>query len=192
MNVGLILLLASIPLVEIGLLVKFGQWLGLWPTLGIVITTAIAGSFVLHLQGFAVMRRTMESMQAGKPPVGPVVDGAFLMLAGLLLITPGLVADACGLLLLIPQLRHRLAAWGVRKVLKSSVVRSSAFGTGKRTETDWPGQPSRPETQAPPRPADPAAGPVIDGEFERVDERTVDARRRNQANGRQSAADDHR
>jgi UPF0716 protein FxsA len=195
MKFGLFLLLAAIPLIEIALLVKVGQWLGLWPTLGLVVATAFAGTYVLHRQGFAVMQRTMETMAAGKPPVGPVVDGAFLMMAGLLLIAPGLITDGLGLLLLIPPLRHRLAAWGVRLVLRSAVVRRSTFSTGRSeqpwSEQPWPGEPPRPEAGARPGPATPA-GPVIEGEFERVEERTVDARRRQQSTGTGPAADERR
>ncbi len=187
MRLGLFFFLAAIPLIEIALLVKVGQAIGTWWTLAIVLASAFAGMYVLHRQGFAVMQRTMEAMAAGKPPVGPMVDGAFLMLAGLLLITPGLMTDVMALLLLIPVVRHRVAAWSVRKVLRSAYVRTSTFSTGSTTGP-WPGQ--RPNEAPQPDVADPAAGPVIDGEFERVDERTVDARRQGYTNGSRPAAGD--
>ena len=178
MQLGLFLFLAAVPILEIVLLVKLGQWLGVWPTVAIVIFTALLGTYVLHRQGFKVLNRVMESMAAGKPPVGPAIDGAFLMSAGILLIAPGVITDLIGLLLLIPPLRHAVAAWSVRRFLRSAVVVRSATFTrakaksGANGEQRWPGAgtEARPERSA-------EGGPVIDGEFERLDERTLDPRK---------------
>ena len=178
MKLGLFLLLAAVPILEIVLLVKLGQWLGIWPTVLIVLGTAVLGTYVLHRQGFKVVNRVMESMAAGKPPVGPAIDGAFLMTAGVLLIAPGVLTDLFGLLLLIPPLRHAVAAWSVRRFLRSAVVvRSETFTRAKakaqaHDEQPWPG---RREGARRERAAE--NGPVIDGEFERLDERTLDPRK---------------
>jgi UPF0716 protein FxsA len=148
----------AIPLTEIALLVLLGRWIGFWATMGIIIATAVVGTYVLHRQGFVVMERTMAAINAGKPPIAPVVDGGFLLLSGMLLITPGLITDSVGLLLLIPWVRHRIAAAAVRRVVKSPAFREATAANGAfkpRPEPDGPA----PE------------GPVIDGEFERLDER---------------------
>lgn len=180
----LFIFLAAIPLLEIGLLVQLGKTIGLWWTLALVVATAAGGTFVLHRQGFAIINRVAETMAAGKPPVAPVIDGGFLMMAGMLLIMPGLISDALGLLLLIPQLRHAVAAWSVRKLYRSMTVRTTTFQQRQtQSEAPWPGERQKehptgnPHDQA----QTPGEGPVIDGEFERLDERTLDARRR--ANG---------
>lgn len=178
MQLGLFLLLAAVPILEIVLLVKLGQWIGVWPTLFIVLGTAMLGTYVLRRQGFKVFNRVMESMAAGKPPVGPAIDGAFLMTAGLFLLAPGVLTDLFGLLLLIPPLRHAVAAWSVRRFLRSAVVvRTETFTRAKakaqaESEQPWPGSRDGERRQ---RPSE--NGPVIDGEFERLDERTLDPRK---------------
>jgi UPF0716 protein FxsA len=191
MRIVVFLALAAIPILEIALLVKLGQWVGVLPTIAVVLGTAMLGTYVLHRQGFKVLNRVMDSINAGKTPVGPAVDGAFLMAAGGLLIAPGIITDGIGLLLLIPQLRHRIAAWSVRRFLRSAVVRSETFtrathkARADQSQT-WPGG-QRPEHAT-------EDGPVIDGEFERIDERTIDPRKssqsqRAQANGTKPPAD---
>jgi UPF0716 protein FxsA len=194
-RLGLFCVFVAIPLLEIALLVWLGQWIGFWWTIAIVIGTAVSGAYVLHSQGFKVMRRMMDTMAAGRPPVGPVVDGAFLMLAGLLLITPGLITDTAGLVLLIPPLRHRIAAWSVRRFLRSARVQATVFTSGTRPGAHpRDGQPYRPssEHQRPPHASPAGDGPVIDGEFERVEERTVDQnRRRNNGHAGDDSRDRH-
>jgi UPF0716 protein FxsA len=188
MRLVVFLALAAIPILEIALLVKLGQWLGVFATILLVLGTAVLGTYVLHRQGFKVLSRVMDSINAGKTPVGPAVDGAFLMAAGGLLIAPGIITDTIGLLLLIPQLRHRIAAWSVRRFLRSAVVRSETFTrtTYKaRADQGWPGgQPG--SAGADHSPSD--AGPVIDGEFERIDERTIDPRKSSQSGSTQSGS----
>ena len=184
MQLGVFVLIALVPILEIVLLVKLGQWLGVWPTVLVVLATAVLGTFVLRRQGFRVATRVMESIAAGKPPVGPAVDGAFLMAAGLLLIAPGVITDAVGLLLLIPQLRHAVAAWSVRRILRSSVIRSTTFTRATfRTTTErgaWPADRDGRNGSAP------GDGPVIDGEFERIDERPIETRRPSQGPSQRS------
>jgi UPF0716 protein FxsA len=189
MNIGLFALLAVLPLLEIGLLIKLGQWFGFWWTLAFVIATAIGGTALLHTQGFQVMRRSAEALAAGKPPVGPVIDGAFLMLAGLLLITPGVITDIAGLLLLVPGIRHAVAAWSVRKALRAGRVHVDVVHRQReaRGETNGPGTAWR---RAEPRRGPLEDGPVIDGEFERIDERTIDPNRPRGPSGRQANGDD--
>ncbi len=186
MKIVVFLALAAIPILEIALLIKLGQWLGLFPIILLVLGSALLGTFVLRRQGFKVLNRVMDSINAGKTPVGPAVDGAFLMAAGGLLIAPGIITDTVGLLLLIPPLRHRVAAWSVRRFLRSAVVRSETFTRASyKARADqsqaWPGGDGH-------APRAPDSGPVIDGEFERIDERTIDPHKpsstqRSQANG---------
>ena len=113
----------------------------------------------------------MASLQAGKPPIGPAVDGMFLMIAGFLLLTPGFIADGLGLVLLVPPVRRAIAAWSIRRLLRSAQVRTTIFGddAGRearraRARADH----ARGSGAAPPTPQQ---GPIIDGEFERLDER---------------------
>lgn len=177
MYLGLLLIFIAIPLLEIALLVKVGQWLGFWGTLLIVIATGILGSVVLHHQGFAVFRRAGEALQRGAAPIAPVVDGFFLLIAGALLIAPGLITDALGLVLLIPAVRRRIAVFAVKKVMRGGVFRQEhgwqQYRRPPRDATYRQGDGARHPGAAPD-----SEGPVIDGEFQRLDERTVDPNKR--------------
>ena len=88
---GLILfaLFIFIPLIEIAGFIQIGGLIGLWPTIAIVILTAIAGSMLLRYQGIAVFLRAQAEMSEGKIPIGSAIDGFWLAIAGAFLLTPG-------------------------------------------------------------------------------------------------------
>ncbi len=110
MPVGPILLVTflAIPLVEVALFVQIGGWIGLWLTLAAIVATALLGSFVIRRQGFDLARRAQGRLAGGGVPVREAFDGLCLVVAGLLMITPGFFTDAVGGALLIPPLRSRL------------------------------------------------------------------------------------
>jgi UPF0716 protein FxsA len=178
MRLVLLAVFIVFPLLEIALLVKLGSVFGFWPTFGIVVGTAVLGSSVLHHQGFAVLRRGQEALAAGRPPIEPVVDGVFLLISGLFLITPGLITDSIGILLLIPPLRRMIAKWSFGKLLANGTMSGSVFTQTR--ETGWGNRsPASGPAHDPRRSASPkSGGPVIDGEFERLDERTPEPRQR--------------
>lgn len=172
MHLALLALLTVLPLVEIALLVKFGQAFGVWLTIAEVLASAVLGMGILQRQGMTMFLRTQEAVMRGEPPVGAMLDGGMMVLAGTLLIMPGLITDALGLLLLIPPLRHFIAGRMVAGMFRGATVRVDTFE-------------ERPRQDPPPRenhrPSD-GAGPVIEGDFERLDERTVDPRKNPPAN----------
>jgi UPF0716 protein FxsA len=129
----------------------------------------------------------MAALSAGRPPIGPVVDGAFIMLAGVLLITPGIISDVMGGLLLVPWVRHRVAAWGVRRALKAGRAQVDIFAS-RRTSGPSPerGQTGFDRAGAPPHANDAGDGPIIEGDFERLDERPLDSRRAGDGSRRQT------
>jgi len=172
MWIALFLIFVAVPLLELALLIKLGQLIGLWPTIAIVIATAVWGTAILHHQGFAALRRAADSLNQGKPPVEPVVDGFMLMLAGILLVAPGLITDLAGLLLLIPPLRKAVATWGLQRMLATGTIHATTWRSKGRTEQRAapPDDPRQPGAAA-------GTGPIIEGEFERLDETTQDPRR---------------
>lgn len=180
MRLALLIVFIVFPLLEIALLVKLGSLLGFWPTFALVLGTAALGSSILHHQGFAVLRRSQEAIAEGHAPIEPVVDGLFLLISGMLLITPGLITDSMGLLLLVPPVRRAIARWSVAKVLDNGSVPGGIFsGSGERS---WRGSADArrpgPNEGAARRPASRGDAPVIDGEFERLDETTAPPRPR--------------
>ena len=158
-RLGIGLGLLALPLLEIALLIRAGQKLGLWPVMAIIIGTGILGIAVLVRQRFAVVSGVMNAVNEGKPPLAPVLNGAFLVLAGGLLFSPGLICDAAGLLLLIPPIRRLVARWTVARLLQDAEIHVATHGEGGLTPRERDG------------------GPIIEGEFERLGERRIDADR---------------
>ena len=115
----LFLIFIIMPLAEIAVLVKVGGIIGLWPTLAIVILTAMAGTWLLRLQGFQTWQRAQAALQRGEAPVAEVLDGMFLFAAALLMVTPGLITDTMGFLFLVPPVRRAVAKWLVNWAIKS-------------------------------------------------------------------------
>lgn len=180
----LLLFVIAIPLLEIALLIKIGQWLGFWPALLLVVVTAVAGAWLLHRQGLATLERVLEAAQSGKPPVEPVLDGFLVVIAGLLLIMPGVITDSIGLVLLVAPVRKIL----VRHVLGRLIV-VTVGGQGWPPPEDVPEEEANPrwtspsrrsgsDAHQPPHSRDAEDGIIIEGEFERLDERTVDPKGR--------------
>lgn len=101
----------AVPLIEIALFIQVGGLIGLWPTLLIVVLTAVFGTWVLRLQGAHALSNLRRSFSELEDPSGPLAHGAMILFAGALLLTPGFFTDALGLALLIPQVRDRLLAF---------------------------------------------------------------------------------
>ncbi|MEM6679535.1 MAG: FxsA family protein [Pseudomonadota bacterium] len=104
----LFVLFLVVPLIEIGLFIAVGQEIGLWPTLATVVATAVLGTILLRIQGIAALRRLQETLNRGENPGGPLAHGALILVAGVVLLTPGFFTDAVGFLLLIPPVRQAL------------------------------------------------------------------------------------
>jgi UPF0716 protein FxsA len=162
MRFGLSLIFVAFPLLELALLIRTGQLIGLWPTLAIVVVTAALGGIILHRQGFAMVGRVSQAVEQGEPVVEPAIDGLFLVVAGALLIAPGLITDTVGLLLLIPPLRRRIGRWCLNALMASPDVHVRIF-TSRRQGPGARGPSSK-------RPKE--DGPIIEGEFGEVNEKT--------------------
>ena len=110
---AIVLLLAFVitPIVEIAVFIQIGGEIGLWPTLAIVVITAIVGTALLRAQGMATFANAQKTFARGEIPVSQVFDGACLLVAGALLLTPGFVTDGIGLALFFPPVRGLLRRW---------------------------------------------------------------------------------
>ncbi len=138
----------AVPLIEIGLFIQIGGLIGLWPTLLIVVLTAIAGTALVRSQGLLAIDRLKRSMSELSDPSRPLADGAMILFAGALLLTPGFFTDACGFALLVPAVRAR-----VFRMLKDK-VKVASFEMGPQ----------------PPRGPQAPRDTVIDGEFQELGE----------------------
>ena len=110
---AIVLLLAFVitPIVEIAVFIEIGGAIGLWPTLAIVVITAMAGTALLRAQGLATFAQAQQSLARGEFPLRQVFDGACLLVAGALLLTPGFVTDGIGMALFLPPVRNLLGRW---------------------------------------------------------------------------------
>ena len=103
---GLIpLILIIVPIIEITLFVQIGGAIGLGWTLLVILATAMLGAHAIRRQGIDALARAQTQMATGKPPVGEIVHGVLILMAGILLLTPGFMTDALGFLLLFPATR---------------------------------------------------------------------------------------
>jgi len=130
-------LLLVIPVLEIAVFILVGNLIGLWPTLALVVVTAIGGSILLKQQGIGTLNRIQSEMAAGRVPGRELVDGVMILAAGILLLTPGLVTDAIGFLLFVPGVRST-----IRRVLSQRIVVMTRDGTAERWQSRRPGGPS--------------------------------------------------
>ena len=104
----LFFIFVAIPIIEIALFVQIGGWLGLFPTLLIVIITAALGTYLLRSQAIATFGNIRQSLETLQNPAEPLAEGAMLLFAGALLLTPGFFTDLIGFLLLTPWFRGHL------------------------------------------------------------------------------------
>ena len=110
----LFFLFTLIPLVELWLLFQLSGWFGFWTTLAVVLGTGFVGAALAKWQGWLAIHRVQNEMRQGLLPAQALGDSVLILVAGVLLITPGVLTDIFGLALLIPPFRT-----GVRKVLQA-------------------------------------------------------------------------
>jgi UPF0716 protein FxsA len=117
------------PLLELWLLIKVGAWLGVLPTLALVILSAVFGVALLRRVGWQTLSLTQLRMRRQASPMPALLEGFIMAVAGLLLLLPGLIGDGIGLLLLIPALRRRLAGRWAAPAMAGYGVAGSVFNS---------------------------------------------------------------
>ena len=120
-----LLLFVGIPLAELYLLIQVGSEIGALPTIGLSIFTALLGGALVRVQGFSILLRVQEAMAKNEVPALQMMDGALLLVAGLVLLLPGFFTDIVGFLLLIPALRQLIISRFVRTVRSQPADRSA-------------------------------------------------------------------
>ncbi|KAA3663682.1 MAG: membrane protein FxsA [Chloroflexi bacterium] len=126
----LLLLFIVVPAVELLLLIQMGRWIGTLPTVGLIVVTGIVGAYLTRQQGVQVWRRAQHEVQNGQVPGSALLEGAMILVAGAVLMTPGVLTDAFGFLLLIPQTRKLLrgVVWRqFQRILEKGQIRVGGF-----------------------------------------------------------------
>ncbi len=141
MFVLLAMVFLGVPIAELYLIVQVAGGLGIPETILLLITISVAGAWLARVAGLSVLNRLQRTVQAGKVPSAELVDGALVLFAGALMITPGFLSDALAILLLLPP---------TRAVARSVVLRRIRAGGGlSRFVTSVPGGGRRPDPTAP-------------------------------------------
>ncbi|MBA6392301.1 FxsA family protein [Colwellia sp. BRX10-3] len=165
----LFVLFIIIPIIEIFVLIQVGAVLGVWPTIAMVIFTAWLGAKYVRQQGLATLNSVQTKMAQGQIPSDEIVTGLMLLIAGVLLVTPGFVTDFLGLSLLIPAVRHSIVG-SVKSHITTNSVNQQSFQFHSHShgqpQDDFSKQQESPfqENIEPPH-----KGQTLDGEFERKD-----------------------
>lgn len=140
-----LLLFVGIPLTELYFLIRVGSQIGAFPTIFLTIFTALLGGWMVRVQGFSTLMKVREMVERGEVPAIEVMEGAVLLVCGLLLLLPGFITDVVGFIFLVPPIRRWLLTAGLQG---SGILR--------------PLHPNRPGTSG--------KQEVIEGEFRREDD----------------------
>jgi UPF0716 protein FxsA len=143
-----LLLFIGVPLTELYFLIKVGAQIGAFPTIFLTIFTALLGGVMVRAQGFKTLTKVRGSMNRGEVPAYEMMEGAVLLICGLLLLLPGFITDMVGFIFLIPPVRRWLLTLGLQQGGVMGPVESAA-------EESRPARERR----------------VIEGEFQREDEK---------------------
>ncbi len=115
----LLLLLILVPIAEIALIIKVGEWIGVWWTIALLLADAVLGSLLLRSQGRAVWRRFSAAVGEGRLPHREVIDGVLVIFGAALMLAPGFITDVFGALFLLPPTRALMR----RLLLRRAVLR---------------------------------------------------------------------
>jgi UPF0716 protein FxsA len=153
----LLILMIAAPFIELWLLLQINESIGLPKTLMLVVGTGILGATLTKRQGINTLRKMQQQSAQGQMPAAMMVEGMMIFAAGLLLITPGVITDGVGFLLLVPLVRAGLRERLARSIKFQSMGPGMGPGMGPQ-----PMNPETPTSQAAPNSPD----DVIDVDFE--------------------------
>ncbi len=108
---GIVIALVVVPVVELYVIIQVGGWIGFLPAIALLLSISIVGGYLVKRQGTGTWRRAQAQLRAGELPAAELMDGAVILAAGAMLLTPGFVTDAIGLLLLVSPLRWLPRRW---------------------------------------------------------------------------------
>jgi UPF0716 protein FxsA len=128
--------LLAVPIVEIATFLVVGQWIGIGWTLAGILITAVLGTILLRRQGLDLMAQARREVDAGRVPAKELADGVMLLVAGILLLTPGFVTDAIGFSLFLPPVRAAIRSFVMARV--QVVGPGSMGGMGRKPFDDPP------------------------------------------------------
>lgn len=121
----LILLFTVIPVVELIILIQLGKYIGIWPTVFIIVGTGLLGINLVRIQGLRILFKIKENLSEGHIPAEELLDGLCVLVGGAMLLTPGLITDTFGFILVIPRTRKtakKFIIYVLNKIIKSRII----------------------------------------------------------------------
>lgn len=156
----LFFLFAVLPIAEIALLINVGEQIGGWYTVAIVILTAFFGARLVRQEGLNTLAQAQQKMRVGQMPNQEMAEGLLLVIAGVLLVTPGFITDGFGFLLSLPMTRP-LIAKKLASYMTVNMASASMYGGASQSSfTNSPFEPHAPQQSS----------DIIEGEFEEKDQ----------------------
>jgi len=119
----LFLVFAITSLVELGILIKIGTYIGTLNTILLVIFTAAVGAYMVRMEGIGVLSRIQQNMNEGEFPAEELINGAMILVAGAFLLTPGILTDTIGFLMVIPVTRN-----AIKEIIKKYIEKKISSG----------------------------------------------------------------
>ncbi len=123
----LLFLFIAVPVIEIALFIQVGGVLGVWPTIALVLLTAIVGASLVRSQGLQTLLTVQQRLAQGQLPAQQILEGVMLAVAGVLLLTPGFFTDILGMLVLLPAPRAYFAKQLMSRVVVGNIHASGAI-----------------------------------------------------------------
>lgn len=133
----LLILFVGTPLLELYVMIEVGSRIGALSTIGFTLLTAVIGGYLVRMQGLATAMRVNQSISRGEIPAIEMIEGAILLLCGLMLLLPGFLTDLLGFFLLIPPFRRLLI---INRLKNSGIMKVNAVQTGKSIDRIIDGQ----------------------------------------------------
>ncbi len=126
MFIKLLVIFVFLPVLELYILLEAGRMIGLPATIGLIMVTGVAGAWLARSQGLEILRKIHQETAHGQMPANTLIEGALILIGGLLLLTPGFFTDALGFSFLVPLTRELwrrgLTSWLERQVRKGTVT----------------------------------------------------------------------
>ncbi|ACM20284.1 cytoplasmic membrane protein FxsA [Geotalea daltonii FRC-32] len=127
----LFLLFLLVPVIEIYLLLKVGSLMGAMPTVAVLLAISLAGAWLVRHQGFIVLQRIQTELAQGRLPASELMDGALILIGGVLLLTPGFFTDFLGIFFIFPPTRilikRLLGQWLQRRLSRGNFIIRTRF-----------------------------------------------------------------
>jgi UPF0716 protein FxsA len=131
--VALFVLFIVVPIAELFVIIQMGSWIGVLPTIALLIADAVLGAWLLRSQGRGAWRRFNGAVQEGRVPAREVADGGLIMFGGALLLTPGFLTDILGILMILPPTRAIMRAALTRTAMRRMTIAVTGSEPPRRT-----------------------------------------------------------